>query len=152
MLEPWLILRVPEASVFIYAMPKGESIKDIFPQIEYNSLGKPCLPAGHGFLNWSNSREECIFAFSKECEVGIDLEFYRDRNFEAISERFFAKSEITKNAETFYSLWTKKEAYYKCLGGKFFSILKSDSYPNAKFWHLQGPYKEKHELAICIGL
>ncbi len=163
-LEPWLVLRVPETSVFIHAMPAGK-VSKTWPieillhilklpgvEIKFDSLGKPCLPQGLGFANWSNSKGECILAYSKECEVGIDLEFYRDRNFEAISKRFFAPSEITSKAEIFYSYWTKKEAYYKCLGGKFFSVLKSDSYPNAKIWNLQGPYREKHELALCLKI
>jgi len=145
-----MILRCPEASVFIYAMPRDTDFRKSFPQIEFNALGKPCLPEGHGFVNWSNSKEECIFAYSRECEVGIDLEFYRNRNFEAISKRFFAPSEFANSAEIFYPLWTKKEAYYKCMGGEFYSVLKNDSYPNAKIWHLQGPYKEKHELALCV--
>jgi len=155
-LEPWLILRVPGASVFIYAMPKGKNPKtwptEIFGPTEIDSLGKPHLPQGMGYLNWSNSKGECVLAYSKECEVGIDLEFYRDRNFEAISKRFFAPSEKTNSAERFYSCWAKKEAYYKCLGGEFFSILKNDSYPDAKIWDLQGPYKEKHELALCLKI
>jgi len=162
--EPWLILRVPEGSVFVYAMPAGEHLKkwhlkilgqileqdDI--QIKINSLGKPCLPQGMGFANWSNSKGECVLAYSKECDVGIDLEFYKERNFEAISKRFFARNEIVNKAEMFYPLWTKKEAYYKCMGGEFFSVLKSSSYPNAKIWNLQGLYKEKHDVAICLRL
>jgi len=154
MFEPWLILRVPEASVFIYAMPEGKNPKtwpaEIFGPTEIDSHGKPRLPQGMGYLNWSNSKGKCILAYSKEREVGIDLEFYKERNFNAISKRFFAPSEITGKAEIFYPCWTKKEAYYKCLGGDFFEILKNDSYPNAKIWNLQGPYKEKHELAVCI--
>jgi hypothetical protein len=154
--EPWLILRVPEASVFIYAMPKGENPKtwpkELFEQIEIDSLGKPRLPEGAGYVNWSNSRGECILAYSKEREIGIDLEFYKERNFEAISTRFFAPSEKTSRAEEFYPFWTKKEAYYKCLGGNFFETLKSDSYPNAKIWNLQGPYQEKHEMAVACAL
>jgi len=160
--EPWLILRVPEGSVFMYAMPAGEHFKKwplkILGQIlKYekiqtvvNSFGKPCLPHGMGFANWSNSRGECVLAYSKECDVGIDLEFCKERNFEAISKRFFAEGELAKKAETFYPLWTKKEAYYKCIGGEFFSALKSSSYPNAKIWNLQGPYREKHEVALCL--
>jgi len=160
-LYPWLILRIPAGSVFIFVMPAGENHKawvnnilsQIFEQeaiqLETSSLGKPCLPAGMGFVNWSNSKGECVLAYSKEYDVGIDLEFYRNRNFAAISKRFFAGSEICDKAEIFYPLWTKKEAYYKCIGGSFFEVLKSDSYPNAKIWNLQGPYKEKHELALC---
>jgi hypothetical protein len=163
-LEPWLILRVPEASVFMYAMPAGK-VPDIWPaeilshilklpgiEIGFNALGKPCLPQGLGFANWSNSRGECLLAYSRECELGIDLEFYRNRNFEAISKRFFAPGEITDNAEKFYSCWTKKEACYKCLGGEFFSVLKNDSFPNVKIWNFQGPYREKHELALCLKI
>jgi phosphopantetheinyl transferase len=160
--EPHIILRCPGASIFVYAMPAGENSKEwvvkVLSQIlkqskiqmEFNSAGKPRLPQGMGFANWSNSREQCILAYSKECEVGIDLEFYRTRNFEAISKRFFAPSEVTDKAKIFYPCWAKKEAYYKCLGGNFFSVLKKDSYPNAKIWNLQGPYKENHELALAI--
>jgi phosphopantetheinyl transferase len=135
-------------------MPEGENPKTwpkkMFEQIEIDSHGKPHLPQGAGFVNWSNSRGECILAYSKEREVGIDLEFYKKRNFEAISKRFFAPSEITNKAEIFYPHWTKKEAYYKCLGGNFFEILKSESCPNAKIWNLQGPYGEKHEIALAV--
>ena len=163
MLESWFILRVPSASVFVYVMPKGKDFKtwpaEIISQIlnvpeikMETDNGKPRLPLGMGHVNWSNSKGECILAYSKECEVGIDLEFYRERNFEAISKRFFAPSEAANKAETFYLLWTKKEAYYKCLGGEFFATLKSDSYANAKIWNLQGPYKEKHEVALCLSL
>ena len=160
--EPWLILRVPEGSVFLYAMPKGEHLKkwplkvlgQILKQdkihITMSSSGKPYLPPGMGFVNWSNSNGECVLAYSEECDVGIDLEFYKEKNFEALSKRFFAEGEIAKKAETFYPLWTKKEAYYKCMGGEFFSVLKSSSYPNAKIWNLQGLYKEKHEIALCV--
>jgi len=120
--------------------------------IETNSIGKPLLQKGMGFANWSDSKGQCVLAYSKECEIGVDLEFYRDRNFKAISKRFFAPSETTNKADFFYLCWTKKEAYYKCLGGNFFSVLKSDAYPNAKIWNLQGPYREKHELALCLKI
>jgi hypothetical protein len=162
--EPHMILRCPETSAFIYAMPDGENSKTWITNIlshilnvpkvhiETDSLGKPHLPQGMGFANWSNSRGECILAYSKECEVGVDLEFYRNRNFEAISKRFFAKSETTCKASFFYTSWTKKEAYYKCFGGDFFSVLRNDLYPNAKIWNLQGPYKEKHELVLCLKI
>jgi phosphopantetheinyl transferase len=149
-----MILRVPGASVFIYAMPAGKNPKtwslEILGQVKVDSYGKPHLPQGLGYANWSNSKGECVLAYSKECDVGIDLEFYRDVNFAAISKRFFAPNEVTNKAKEFYLYWTKKEAYYKCIGGSFFATLKSDSYSNAKILNLQGPYKEKHELALCI--
>ena len=119
----------------MYAMPSGEHLKKWSlkilgqilkqdkTQIKIDHLGKPFLPQGMGFANWSHSRGECVLAYSKECDVGIDLEFYKERNFESISKRFFAEDEFAKNAETFYPLWTKKEAYYKCMGGEFFSVL-----------------------------
>jgi len=162
--EPHIILRCPEAYASIYAMPAGEDSKTWIAKtlshilntpeihIETNSLGKPILQLGMGFANWSDSKGQCVLAYSRDCEIGIDLEFYRDRNFEAISKRFFAPSEITNKADFFYLCWTKKEAYYKCLGGNFFSVLKSDTYPNAKIWNLQGPYREKHELALCLKI
>jgi phosphopantetheinyl transferase len=163
-LEPHMTLRCPETSAFIYAMPDGENSKIWVTKIlshildmpkvhiETDSLGKPRLQRGMGFANWSNSGGQCVLAYSKECEVGVDLEFYHDRNFKAISKRFFAQSEVTSKADVFYPCWTKKEAYYKCLGGHFFSVLKNNLYPDAKIWNLQGPYRKKHELALCLKI
>lgn len=161
--DPHLILRIPQASIFVYASQENKNYKtwinttlmQILKQetvpLEYNSLGKPILPNELGYVNWSTSKNKCVLVYSKERKVGIDLEFYKERNFESISKRFFSENECTNNAKEFYLLWTKKEAYYKCMGKEFFSILKNDCYPNAKIWNLQGPYREKHEMAICVN-
>ncbi|GHV13404.1 hypothetical protein AGMMS49938_07910 [Fibrobacterales bacterium] len=161
-LEPYLTIKIPDHSVSVYAMPQGKNaqywaratLADLLnlpiAPIETDSLGKPKLPKNLGFANWSNSGTGCVLAYSKTCEVGIDLEFYRNRNFSALSKRFFALNEHTSKAEDFYRFWTCKEAFYKCCGGDFFTVLKTDLSEFHYLRNFQAPYRENHELALCV--
>ena len=65
--------------------------------------------------------------------VGIDMEWLDDkRNVKAISSRFFSKDEQTNIANSsdplnsFFSAWTKKEAYAKLTGKGLASIYASE--------------------------
>ena len=51
-------------------------------------------------------------------ELGVDIEYMRDRRFGDISRRYFHKDEETVNINIFYELWCKKEAYTKWKKGK----------------------------------
>ena len=88
----------------------------------------PGLPVD---ANWTHSKEICVLAFSRECRVGIDLEFHsRDRL--KLAERFFSSVEVERLNQAlqrdgapaaqslFYTLWCRKEAFFKCRGGDFF--------------------------------
>ncbi|MCP3931880.1 MAG: 4'-phosphopantetheinyl transferase superfamily protein [Bacteroidetes bacterium] len=76
------------------------------------------------FFNMSNSEGLCVFAFSRESEVGIDVEKKRkladlqdmiNRNFTA-SEIQFIKRNPEEELERFFRFWTIKEAYLKAIG------------------------------------
>lgn len=90
--------------------------------IGVNDFGKPYLVEYPDiFFNISHSNNAIVIGFS-ENPVGIDIEFESDKNF-IIAKRFFTKKEceyIQNNSqnhlEAFYEIWTKKEAYIKCLG------------------------------------
>lgn len=87
--------------------------------------GKPfCKNDPSLFFNVSNSGGLCVFAFSRENEVGIDLEKLRplDDLDEMITKNFTAKEQayIRKPGEDalwrFFFFWTIKESYLKAIG------------------------------------
>ena len=115
---------------------------DIAPnQIEFsaNQYGKPelnieNLDASLEF-NFSSSRKVALCAVTRKRRIGIDIEFINDESASAeIAERFFSPDEISAlkdiseplQAEAFFSVWTRKEAFIKAVG-------KGLSYPLQNF-------------------
>jgi 4'-phosphopantetheinyl transferase len=99
----------------------GQSPQTI--SIESGAQGKPQV-SGLQF-SISHSFQIALLAFSKECEVGVDVEKVRslpDRD--QITERFFSPGEAAElkgiAAEerdlAFFNCWTRKEAYVKAVG------------------------------------
>jgi 4'-phosphopantetheinyl transferase len=98
-------------------------------QFRYNSYGKPALAAEWrgdqlGF-SLSHSRGVAVFAFTRDRQVGVDLEYmHQDVEFDQVAERLFSPREISlfrdlpegKKPEAFFSCWTRKEAYVKARG------------------------------------
>ncbi|MDR2649784.1 MAG: 4'-phosphopantetheinyl transferase superfamily protein [Clostridiales bacterium] len=101
-------------------------------EIEFgiNEYSKPFLQ-GHPLFhfNISHTRNAIAAAFSND-EVGVDIEKVKAPDFQ-ISKRFFTSSEHDyilshKNPDrAFYEIWTKKEAYIKCIGMGLAKPLKS---------------------------
>jgi 4'-phosphopantetheinyl transferase len=90
--------------------------------------GKPYLGGLHtGKLqfNLSDSQQMALYAFTKNKEVGIDIE-YMSEKIEALelAERFFSANEYkallqcdpAQRKEKFYQCWVRKEAYLKLIG------------------------------------
>jgi|SRR5208282_4898705 len=100
-------------------------------QIEfcYGPSGKPELPPGSDTdglcFNLSHSQGLALYAITRHCEIGVDLEGVR-ANFawEEIASRFFAPREVEalrlvpsrSRAEAFFNCWTRKEAFVKARG------------------------------------
>lgn len=97
---------------------------------EYNQYGKPALlfSETHNELkfNLSHSGELVLYAFTRQREVGIDVEWIHRRigEFEQIAERFFSEQENQmlrrlpgqQKQAAFFNCWTRKEAYIKAKG------------------------------------
>lgn len=80
--------------------------------------GKPV--ADNCYISVSGSGGKCAVCVS-ERPVGIDIEKITDKGFEKIVRKTFSEKEkeyLSKNysAETFYEIWTRKEAYSKISG------------------------------------
>ena len=99
-------------------------------RFRYGPHGKPALEAGSGEsslrFNISHSHGLCLFAFSLEREVGIDVEHIRPSHpdDENIVKSFFSAGEAAAldalpsnlRQKTFFSFWSRKEAYLKAVG------------------------------------
>lgn len=98
-----------------------------------NECGKPYFKdSSLGHFSISHSGILSVAAYGG-CEIGIDLErIDTSRDLKRIADRFFTERELDifrkegDTAESFFEIWTKKEAYVKYLGGAFASIFSKD--------------------------
>ena len=95
-------------------------------KFRYNIHGKPEL-AGNTSLrfNLSHSKDLALAAVTANKSVGIDVEYRRENvDYLKLANRFFAKNEadalrkvsLDHRKETFFRIWTRKEAYIKAHG------------------------------------
>ena len=95
----------------------------------YNPYGKPFLPPETNpqkvQFNLSHSAGLALFAFTRQREIGVDLERIQHQfEFEEIAGRFFSPREAARlrslpdemKPEAFFNCWTRKEAYIKARG------------------------------------
>lgn len=93
----------------------------------YSAHGKPSLaaPAAALEFNLSHSSGKALFAFCRNRQIGVDVERVReDLNVEDIAHRFFSLSEqralvqvpAIMRYQSFFSCWTRKEAFVKAKG------------------------------------
>jgi 4'-phosphopantetheinyl transferase len=92
----------------------------------YGQKGKPALCGTYSLsYNVSNSGDLAAYAFTSDCEIGVDIEHSRRLvEIEGIARRFFAAEEVTElmglsegqRHDGFFNCWTRKEAYIKAVG------------------------------------
>jgi 4'-phosphopantetheinyl transferase len=99
-------------------------------RFDYNKYGKPSLARTIGDdslkFNLSHSGKLALYAFVRQREVGIDVEWMHRRidQAEQIAERYFsaAENDVLRalperlKREAFFNCWTRKEAYIKARG------------------------------------
>ena len=107
-------------------------------EIAYGPRGKPGLPphlADSGLrFNVSHSEDVAVYAFTRNHEIGIDVEAVRAiEDADAIAERFFSARENSAYRALdprdkplgFFNCWTRKEAFIKAIGDGLFHPLDS---------------------------
>lgn len=93
----------------------------------YGDHGKPALPGDLAWLtfNMTDSHGMLLYAVARNRRLGIDVERFRPNvQSERLARRYFAPSEALALAatpperrhETFFTVWTRKEAYVKAIG------------------------------------
>lgn len=91
--------------------------------------GKPMLDGVSAnryiHFNMSHSEDLALYGFTRDREIGVDIEFVRDiPEMDDIAEQFFSKKENEvfrslperKKKEAFFGCWTRKEAFIKAIG------------------------------------
>jgi 4'-phosphopantetheinyl transferase len=88
--------------------------------------GKPALrESSRVRFNMSHSGQMALYAFTLDCELGIDVEYLRQLDDpEGIAKRYFSATETSellslKSSDrglAFFRCWTRKEAYIKAIG------------------------------------
>jgi 4'-phosphopantetheinyl transferase len=94
-----------------------------------NAYGKPALQASSGqapfYFNLSHTRGLALCAFTRLCELGVDVEHMRTNiEYTETAIHFFSAQEVaklntlpeTEQADGFFNAWTRKEAYIKARG------------------------------------
>jgi 4'-phosphopantetheinyl transferase len=125
-------------------------------QFRYSSKGKPSLgePARLKF-NASHSVGLAMFAFTLDCDLGVDIEHFRPmQERQNIANLFFCSEEATElmalppeqRDRAFFLCWTRKEAYIKAIGEGLsmpldgFQVTLQPDEP-ARFVHLAHDFK-----------
>ena len=95
-------------------------------EFAYGLKGKPAiLGASRVRFNASHSADMAVYAFTLDCELGIDVEKIRElSDLASISSRFFCTAEASEllslspddRRPAFFRCWTRKEAYVKAVG------------------------------------
>jgi 4'-phosphopantetheinyl transferase len=102
----------------------------------HGKRGKPMLDDvfanGSIRFNMSHSEDLALYGFTRDREIGVDIEFLRDiPEMDQIAERFFSKKENvvfrslpeSKKKEVFFNCWTRKEAFIKATGDGLYRSL-----------------------------
>jgi len=105
-------------------------------EIQYtlNTHGKPGLINSPFTFNLSHSHDLAIIVIGAGTEIGVDVEYIKPKpNWKKLAKRFFNTDEYSyllqqaenHQLESFFQLWTRKEAFIKALGTGLSTPLKS---------------------------
>ena len=143
-------------------------------EVVKNKYGKPFLKSKNGYISISHCNDYATAIFSKELNVGVDIEPMREKVIR-IADKFLSPKElnfIQKENETkqLITCWAMKEAAFKWYGREYISF--KDSINISKFKYkdklsrirvkLISPKKtyklkafhlniENHSLVFCFG-
>jgi 4'-phosphopantetheinyl transferase len=79
--------------------------------------GKPTVrDAADLQVSVSHSAELVAVAVTEAAPIGVDVEFMVERDYPGLARSFLAAGERVDDADSFYRLWTRKEALVKATG------------------------------------
>ena len=131
---------------FLVRKVLSQELKKPLKEVEINVLNSGALvlaDSSFGYISLSHSHEQVAIAFCAN-PVGIDMEWIQQKdNYNAILEQIDAVKDAGQLIgqgyslqETFFRLWTRREAYYKmssvceqsALDKSFFYYLNQDNF------------------------
>ncbi|MBE6969990.1 MAG: 4'-phosphopantetheinyl transferase superfamily protein [Ruminococcaceae bacterium] len=124
----------------------------------YGEFGKPFLPDGPPF-SLSHGGDLAVLAVGEYgTELGVDVE-KNDRPWrEAVVRRIFTDEEqlaFDGRGESFFRLWTRKEAVLKCRGSGFsqlsvFPVLQDRCAAGGKIYQLNTVVTNGHSVSLAV--
>ena len=107
-----------------------------------NKHGKPFLKSKNGYISISHCQNYAVAIFSKELNVGIDIEPQREKVIR-VADKFLSEKELSyiekeKEVKHLITSWAMKEAAFKWYGREYISF-KEDTYIAS--------YNYKHKLS-----
>lgn len=129
----------------------------------YGPFGKPSLILGSLNFNMSHSMNKVLYGFSFDVEVGVDIEYMNPSisindlplSVLTLSEKkHILALPIERQKESFYRLWTQKEAYFKAIGTGLQDL--SVNVPCSSGWHFHEPFCTNEYISSvayqgCLG-
>ena len=117
------------------------------PRLTCESSGKPFFEDYPNFhFNISHS-ENLIAVAVADSPVGVDIEKKRDANLK-IAQRFFTEEEknFVKDSDSFFYVWTRKEALLKKMGEGLKDISKAQVLENSEIKTFE---EDEFILSVC---
>ena len=125
----------------------GLDAEELLLRLRYAPNGKPFIPGLQQSFNIAHTGIQAFVVWSDETSVGIDAEQIKplltDDFRDYFQETEWAVIEAAPNrAQTFYHLWTRKEAVIKAIGAgisyplKALNVLQDEVVANGQNWHL----------------
>lgn len=120
--------------------------------LTYEPNGKPV--AKNCYVSISHSGDLVAVCRNDDVPVGIDVEKMAERDFSKIANRFFCGKELDKfnanpTAETFYTIWTCKEAYSKLNGRGVIEIADGFDVYSLANCDFQTDFAGEYAISIC---
>ena len=120
--------------------------------LHYDENKKPL--ADNSFVSISHSKD-MVAVCKSDKPVGIDIEFMvTDRDYKKIANRFYKGKELEyfnsrSTAESFYEIWTKKEAYSKISGQGAIEIFNGFDVFSLEGYEFQTEIVENFVISVC---
>ncbi len=135
-------------------------------EFTYNEAGKPQLVDNSLQFNVSHTDHKAVIALTRQSSVGIDIEYrLRDLDLDGVASHLFTDAEqhymqsAAQKRNTFFAIWTRKEALLKALGEGIFSPAKElcvlpdkVQYQQQKFYIHQLPAYDDYQISIAYQL
>lgn len=108
---------------------KNEDLVFDCPDMHKPTLKKPITESTLDF-NFSHTKGAVLFGLSTDSKIGVDVEQIREAPFNTMEivchpEESDYINNATEKDKAFFEIWTKKEAYTKCMGTGLSVDLKS---------------------------
>jgi 4'-phosphopantetheinyl transferase len=133
-------------------------------QFSYGEKGKPDVSGVITDIRFNSSRSAgvALYALTRHCELGVDIEQIRSlQDIEQIADRFFCSEEArelfnlpaSQRESAFFNCWSRKEAYIKAVGDGLsmplngFRVTLKPNDP-AKFVHLGNDRRVAQEWTL----